>query len=277
MYTLIEYRRTRFSTGLMLLVGVLSLLAASCGEPGDEGELTGSTTDAIVVEPSTPPTTTGATVASTEATSDHEVTAVESPPPGRPVETIFAPGAIFGVIGVVADDQLDVRALPGTDQTVVHTLDPLTTGLVFSGRARLFGAPESIWYEVEASDIVGWVDSRFVAPLSGTFDITSEIIEMEGAAPTGSTIEEIGGIVVDRRSRFADPEPSSIVVHGPTTGDPGEIIYDLTGFHDDSVRGERLHLYIGDADEGTDPLELERVDVTYLCWRGGGGGTDLCP
>ncbi|MDH3302488.1 MAG: hypothetical protein OES24_18460 [Acidimicrobiia bacterium] len=114
-------------------------------------------------------------------------------------------------------------------------------------------------------------------PLSATFDITNEIIDAEGGTPTGATIEEIGAIGVDARSRFADPKPSSIVVDGPTTGDRNEITYDLVGFGDDSVLGERLRLFIGPTDGGADPLELQRVEVTYLCARGSGARTDLCP
>jgi hypothetical protein len=197
--------------------------------------------------------------------------------PGEPFEGILEPGAVFGVIGVAADDQLNVRALPGADQTILTSLDPLTTGLVYTGRARRLGPPTAIWYEVEVDGVVGWVHSRFVAPLGGTFDITSEVVEAAGGIPTGATVEEIGAIVIEARSRFADPKPSSIVVDGPTSGDLIEITYDLIGFGDDAGVGERLHLFIAEADSGPDPLGLRSVEVTYLCARGTGGGTGLCP
>ncbi len=197
--------------------------------------------------------------------------------PGEPYEGILTAGTIFGVIGVEADDQLNVRARPGADQAIIDSLDPLTTGLIYSGRARKLEPPVAIWYEVEVDGVVGWVHSRFVAPQSGTFDITSEVVDVVGQIPTGDTIEEIGALVIEARSRFADPKPSAVVVDGPTSGDLNEIIYDLLGFGDDSVLGERLHLFIADGEQPGDPLTLKSVEVTYLCARGTGGGTDLCP
>jgi hypothetical protein len=135
----------------------------------------------------------------------------------------------------------------------------------------------AIWYQVEVDGDVGWVHSRFVAPQSGTFDITSEVVDVVGQIPTAATIEEIGAIVIEARSRFADPKPSAVVVDGPTSGDLHEITYDLLGFGDDSVLGERLHLFIADGEQPGDPFGLKSVEVTYLCARGAGGGTGLCP
>ena len=83
--------------------------------------------------------------------------------------------------------------------------------------------------------------------------------------------------MIEARSRFADPKPSAVVVDGPTSGDLHEITYDLLGFGDDSVLGERLHLFIADGEQPGDPLGLKSVEVTYLCARGTGGGTGLCP
>ncbi|MCP4962872.1 MAG: GerMN domain-containing protein [Actinomycetia bacterium] len=194
--------------------------------------------------------------------------------PGEPFEGILPPAAILGAIGVAVDDLLNVRALPGADQAILDSLDPLTTGLVHTGRARRLGPPTAVWYEVEVNGLVGWVHSRFVAPLSGVFDITSEVVDVVGEIPTGDTVGEIGEIVLEARSRFADPKPTGIVVDGPSAGDLHEITYDLIGFGDDSVLGERLHLFI--AEEGG-TFGLKSVEVTYLCARGAGGGTGLCP
>lgn len=194
--------------------------------------------------------------------------------PGESFDGILSPGAVFGVIGVAVDDQLNVRAVPGADQAIVDSLDPLTAGLVYTGRARLLDPPVAVWYEVEVHGLFGWVHSRFVAPLSGTFDITSEVVDVVGEIPTGATVDEIVEIVLEARSRFADPEPTGILVDGPTAGDLHEITYDLVGFGDDSVLGERLHLFIAEED---DVFGLKSVEVTYLCARGGGGGTGLCP
>lgn len=202
--------------------------------------------------------------------------AAAGPLPGQPFEGILPAGAVLGVINVAADDQLNVRERPGADQPILDALAPLTTGLVFTGEERLLGPPTAVWYEIEVGDVVGWVHSRYAAPQSGTFDITSEVVAAAGAIPTGATIDEIGATVLEIRSRFADPQPTSIVVDGPSTGDLSEITYDLTGFGDDAVLGERLHLFIAETGSDDAPLELRTVEVTYLCARGAGTG-EICP
>ena len=196
--------------------------------------------------------------------------------PGEPFEGILPTGAVLGVINVAADDQLNVRERPGADQPILDALAPLTTGLIFTGRERLLGPPTAVWYEIEVGNVVGWVHSRYAAPQAGTFDITSEVVTAVGSIPTGATIDEVGATVLEARSRFADPRPTSIVVDGPSVGDLSEITYDLTGFGDDSVLGERLHLFIAETGNDDAPLELRSVEVTYLCARGSGTG-EICP
>ena len=197
--------------------------------------------------------------------------------PGEAVEGPLPIRGPLAVIGVGADDVLNVRVRPGVDEDIVQTLGPLTTGLGMTGRARLLSNPTAIWLEIETSETIGWVHSRFVAPLAGTYDITAEIRTANDGIPTGSTIEEIGQQVIAIRGGGSDPQPVVIVVAGPTAGDPSEITYDLTGFYDDSVRGERLHIFIREANDGTQRLELQAAEVTYICIRGSGGGTGLCP
>ena len=55
-----------------------------------------------------------------------------------------------------------------------------------------------------------------------------------------------------------------------------EITYDLTGFRDDAVLGERLHLFAEESGAGPERFQLVRVEVTAICARGSGGG-GLCP
>lgn len=134
-----------------------------------------------------------------------------------------------------------------------------------------------MWLEIETSETTGWVHSQFVAPLFSTFDLTADIRAAKDGTTTGSSIEEIGDQVVAIIVRGSNPLPDVIVVEGPTAGDPSEITYDLTGFGDDSVWGERLHLFVRETNDGAERLELQRVEVTYICMRGSGGGTGLCP
>ena len=196
--------------------------------------------------------------------------------PGQPVDGILSPGAVLAVVGVEADDVLNVRALPGSRQDIVDTLDPLHTGLEFTGRERLVGDPPSVWYEIDTGSVTGWSNSRYLAPLDGTFDATSEVVEVVGELPTGETVVEIGEQVIEARTRFLDGEQTAVVVDGPARGDLNEITYDVLGFLDDSVRGERLHLFITPPEVADGPMTLKSVELTVICARGDGQG-ELCP
>jgi hypothetical protein len=195
--------------------------------------------------------------------------------PGEPTETIIETGTPLGVVGVAHDDVLNVRSLPGASQPIVDGLDPMATGLFFAGRAQLVGG--GVWYEIDFGNFSGWVNSRFVRPLAGTFDVTSEVVAAAGGIPTGSSVTAIGNQVVALRTASADPAPRVVVSAAPTTGDLHEITYDVTGFADDAVYGERLHVFAAPADDGSGLLSLKSVEVTYLCQRGSGGGQGLCP
>ncbi len=202
--------------------------------------------------------------------------AVAAQLPGQPVDGILPPGAFLEVVGVEADDVLNVRALPGSRQNIVDTLDPLARGLEFTGRERLVGDPPSVWYEIDTGSVTGWANSRYLAPFAGSVDVTSEVVDVLGELPTGETIVQVGEQVVEARTRFLDGEQTVVIVDGPSKGDLYEITYDVLGFLDDSVRGERLHLLITPPEVADGPMTLKSVELTYICARGDGKG-ELCP
>lgn len=195
--------------------------------------------------------------------------------PGEPYTSMpFETGASFGVVGVALDDVLNVRAMPGADQVILTTLKPLTTDVVFTGRARLLSSPTAVWYEVDIEDVTGWAHSRYLAPLAGTADATHEVVAAAGKIPSGSTVDDIGTQVAAIRSQSGDNPPPRIVIVDRSSE---EIIYDLVGFYDDSVLGERLHVFIHEGDPGSGDFSLKSVEVTWICMRGGGsGGEGLC-
>jgi hypothetical protein len=147
---------------------------------------------------------------------------------------------------------------------------------VFSGRERLVGDPPSVWYEIDTGSAIGWVNSRYVKPLAGTVDVTSEVVDVLGEIPSSETGVQVAEMVIEARTRFADPKPTVVLVDGPHSGDLNEITYDLFGFHDDSVWGERLHLFIVPPDVADGPMTLKTVELTFICARGDGQG-ELCP
>jgi hypothetical protein len=63
------------------------------------------------------------------------------------------------------------------------------------------------------------------------------------------------------------PRPTVTVVDGPTVGDLGEVTVDVLGLADDSLRGERLHVF-ATPDPAGEGFGLKTVEATALCARG---------
>ncbi len=179
-------------------------------------------------------------------------------------ETDFGPaaGAVLAVVGIQYDATLPLRSSPGADQPVVASPDPLADDLVATGRARQVNS--SLWYEVTVGGVTGWADSASLAYLGETFDATERIAAKLGGPPTADTMLELGRIVAMAEAFTEDPASRVTVTVAPTLGDVGEVTYDVVGFPDDSVSGERLHVF---ATPGY-TFTLKTAEVTTLCRRG---------
>lgn len=188
-----------------------------------------------------------------------------------------------GVLGVEADDVLNVRARPGADQPIVARLDPRRRGLTYTGRARQIGG--SVWPEITGEGVDGWVNGRYVGLVGGTDDVTAAVIG-DGGRITAGTMRGLAERVVVRyglangfvitwgpdRDPAIDAEAQRRVVvsHGPAGGDVPEITVDVLDLFDDAVAAERLTVFARPDDGGFSLMSVER---TLFCWR---GGRDLC-
>lgn len=227
----------------------------------------GCAADAPVTDPPTPTADPGDV--SPAPSPDDEPSAETSPSP-TPTELagevydgppLGGFPAALDVIGVAADDVLNVRAGPGVDAEVVATLAPLATDVAATGAARLL--PGSIWLEVEVDGTTGWANSSFFAFLGSTDDITARIVEDE-ERPRAATLEELAQLVA---ARVASQEPASRIVisDGPSVGDLGEVTVDVVGLGDDAAAGLRLVVF---ATVEADGFTLRTVERTVLCGRG---------
>jgi len=255
---------TVYRRAAVVLAVAMALVAAACGGD-DSSDTTTSTTRA----PSS--TTTVATVRSSTTTTV-EVTTTTAPPtesttttlPGDPLD--FGPGAgdVLGVVAIAYDDVLNLRAGPGTDFEVLKKMAPRSDRVIANGRTRAL--PNSIWYEVTYAAVTGWASSTYLAYLGGTDDITASIVEGLGEVPTAETMVDLGLIVAETFP--ATERPLRVRMSGaPSVGDLGEVIYDVVGFADDSVRGLRLHVF-GQPTESGGGFSLMAVEATSLCGRG---------
>lgn len=205
-----------------------------------------SDTDAGTVTPSPPPVTAGDGLA------------------GTPIDFFFADGDVLGVVGVAADDVLNVRSGPGVQADIVATLDPLADAVVATGAAREL--PQSIWAEIDAGGATGWANVAFLAYLGATDDVTSEVTADLGETPTAETMPDLGQTVADTRAS-TEPASAITVVDGPSVGDLGEITIDVIGLGDDAAVGLRLHVF-GQPDDNGEAFGLKSVEQTVLCGRG---------
>ena len=237
-------------------IAVLALMVGACGDA-----VAGSTTTEAPPDPTT--TTTEPTTTTTGANTTTSL-------PGDPIDIGPVAGDVLAVVGVAHDDVLNVRSAPGTDQPVIHELDPLADDVIALGNARAL--PASIWFEVETNDGTGWASSSFLAYLGGTTDETAAIIDLLGETPGAETMLDLGMTVAEALA--SDDPPSRIVMSvAPTVGDLGEVTYDVVGIGDDSVRGFRIHVFGTPADSG-EGFVLKSVEQTVLCGRGLSG--ELC-
>ena len=249
--------------GIVLLALVIGLGLSACAgdDPAsDVPDVTASPTTMPSPDPSPEPSPSddaspAATAAPTPSSAELAGEPFDGPPlGGMPAELL--------VIGVAADDVLNVRAGPGVGAEVIATLDPLASEVAATGAARLL--PESIWLEVDVDGAVGWANSSFLAFPGSTDDITSQLLDEAMDRPSAPTLEELAEEVA---ALVASEDPPSRVVisDGPDVGDLGEVTVDVVGLGDDAQRGLRLVVF---ATEDGDMFTLRTVEATSLCARG---------
>ncbi len=262
----------------------LALLAAACGtdEPDPVGQATGGVTSGAGSSAATSTTGSSTSVGSTleptttagTATKAEVSTTVPVGPTtlaGDPFDGFPRAGDELLVVGVAHDDVLNARSGPGTDQPIVGELAPTAEGVVATGRARRLS--RTIWYEVDLGSSLAWVNSAYVAFGGSTDDITSEVVAAAGARPGAETMIDLGTEVAELRS--SDDVDSRIVLSvAPTVGDLGEVTFDVIGLADDSLYGERLHIFARQ-DENGEGFSLVSVERRDLCGRGL-SATGLC-
>ncbi len=291
---------TKIRIAITALISGLALVAAACGEPAGPvaadspltpqpagvpttvapTRTTAPVTPTTLPAPTTtlpavptttepaPPTTAPATTTTTAApTTTTTVPALA----GEPFDLYgygFAAGQEVGVIGVRHDDVLNVRALPGADQPIVATLDPLARGFTATGNGWLLPG-HSYWEEVEVGGFTGWVHGSYVSRLTPPREWVEDAV-------TAETLLELGRIVAERHAYDDGDIVSDVVLTLAPRGehDLGEVAYDVIGLADDSTWGVRLHVFARPTDD-RQAFELVRVVVTEMCDRGVSAG-GLC-
>jgi hypothetical protein len=255
---------------LLLALLTASLLVAACGDD-DDAETTTDTSDPTETETETDTET----ETETETAEPTSTTATPTPSelPGERIEIFPYEGTELAVVGVEADDVLNVRAAPGVEYEIVTELDPLADGIAPTGHNRQLD-DGAIWAEIDVEGSTGWANTAFLAHLGDTDDVTSQLYPEVADRPRADTMRQLGeAVAASVAGDGDDPEPDVVVVDGPTVGDLGEITVDVLGFADDSVLGARLHVF-AEPDAGGESFTVRSVESTTLCRRGVSDG--LC-
>jgi hypothetical protein len=253
-----------------VLIAVLALVTAACGNDAGEATTTSTLTSTTAVPAPTttvaPATTTTASPATTTTVEATTTTAPPSPtttgPTGNPIDFGPAEGDVLMVIGVRHDDILNLREAAGTAHNVIEQIPPTADDVVALGQTQEL--PSSFWILVEYSGSSGWVNLSYIGYQGDTYDDTAQIIADMGERPSESSMTALGELIAEQ---YVSEEPESDVVQVTpvTTGDLAEVTYDVIGLGDDAVRGVRLHVFAEKEGAG---FSLRTIEVTLLCGRG---------
>ena len=286
---------------LALLVVVLAVIAASCGE-GDGGDGVAIADGSAGADDSTDDGSTGGGTGTDEAADDgsdegggapigdadtggnegsNTSTGDADQPgsgdtglPGDPFDIGPPAGAELDVVGVRYDDVLNFRERPDPSAPIVDTAAPESTTprVVSAGDGRLL--TRSAWWRVTVGGEEAWANLRFLGMLGATDDVFDELADAlpsTSAATVDELVEAIG------ESRASGPEPSVELVT-PVEGldaDGAQVTIDVIGLGDDAVKGERILLTFdltfddpNASDREVVSYELVGASSTAICGRG---------
>jgi hypothetical protein len=132
------------------------------------------------------------------------------------VPPIGGDAELYTVVGIASDDLLNVRARPGIAHQIVGAIPPHGLGVQVTGPGQQ--VDDAQWLPVRYSDLVGWVDGRYLARQAGWVD--GEVAARAAQAITGLRDRDMAALSTlvhpDKGLRFS---PYTYVRVGP--GDPG--------------------------------------------------------
>lgn len=214
--------------------------------------------------------------------------------PGESYEFGLAPGKALAIVGVSWDDMLNIRDVPGGEliarvenfegegiglyyayATSSEEVIAMAYPIVATGRTRRL--PTTIWHEVNIGGIVGWASDAYLAPL-GVWcqNETARVVEALGRVPVADTLEELGAEVSKIFTSKGEVQSRVTISTAPGIFEGhGDIVLDVIGLPDDSIRGYRIEvgaisgvedwMQVPIADAG--PFTLRYVITTPICYN----------
>ncbi|MCI0677700.1 MAG: hypothetical protein L0Z63_01465 [Actinobacteria bacterium] len=244
-----------------LITLTLTMTVVACGVAPDAGVTTTGATSTTTTTTAATSTTFGVTTTTTPATTTTSLSTTTTLA-GQPVDLGPADGDVLMVMGVAHDDVLNLRTGPGVGQSILDGIEPTYMGLIAAGETRQL--PGSFWTKVDHAGTTGWVNLRYVGYSGDVADVTAQVVAELGSNPSASSMTELGMLVAEAMSGEAT-SPAIVQVNPVTTGDLGEVSFDVVGLDDDAVTGVRLHVF-GEPDDGG--FTLKTVEMMAICGRG---------
>ncbi len=197
----------------------------------------------------------------------------KSPPTTQPYQIGAASGQTMAVVGVDYNDTLNFRTDPNPSASIVVSVPPLADNPAIVSQGQGVLTNNGAWWNVEVGGTQAWANVTFLASLGTSLPISNEItpkLPSQQAASAELLVKAVAG------TRTGDLVKTTIVQQ-PEASDAigGEVIFDVTGYLDDSVQGERIAMqykFVWD-----NPTSANRSVIAYeflsassqaLCSRG---------
>jgi uncharacterized membrane protein len=113
-----------------------------------------------------------------------------APPPARQAADPPAPGSnSFSVVGVAADDVLNVRSAPDASSSIMGSIPPGTDHVIGVGTPTQVG--QTVWQRVSYGGMMGWVNARFLTSAAGVPAAGTSAASAPGALANLSALEPL--------------------------------------------------------------------------------------
>ena len=176
-------------------------------------------------------------------------------------------GEYMAVVGVAFDDKLNFRSGPDPSDSIVNSLAPLDfdLALISQGEGLLF--TNNAWWKVKVDGQDAYANFTYLGSLGVVQDQTTDIEAELGIENIQASPEKL----VDAIAQVsADSDASKTIISEATALSPtsGTISFDLLGYKDDALKGERFKVEYAISTTTPKEYTLSAVEVTAICSRG---------
>lgn len=182
-------------------------------------------------------------------------------------------GSSLGVVKVLPDDVLYVRSSASASASIAGALPFDATG-ISAGERKAVG--RTTWIEVSYGGFRGWASGAYLDQVAGSRNVTAEWAKRLGStsSPEGLARRFQAALQETVAGDPSEPEMGAAGearLIGVTKTEPRRAVVHVSGYMDDSVKGEQFVLTMR---ESAGTWSADTVRSSAICWRGVSGS--LC-